>query len=251
MSPSIKNYFYENYWKKNSAWSPSAGSITREEKLIFHKYLKPGSHVLDYGCGDGYRYGNYINSLQVSYKGYDISVEAVQAAASHLDILLFNHDGRTSESDNSFDAVLCFEVLEHLLDVDLALSEIVRVLKKGGVLLASVPNSAFITTRLELALLGNFNPGGSPLTARKKPWMDAHIRFFSRCSFRKMIEEHGFDVVEQPAEPFSLLALPLFYKAKGHVRSLLRSMSIPLAWIGRLMPGLLSPRIFIVARKSS
>jgi SAM-dependent methyltransferase len=42
-------------------------------------------------------------------------------------------------ADASFDAVMCNQVLEHVVDPALTLSEIRRVLKPGGILLLSVP----------------------------------------------------------------------------------------------------------------
>ncbi len=42
-------------------------------------------------------------------------------------------------SDNYFDSVICLEVLEYVTDLELALSEIKRVMKKGGVGIISLP----------------------------------------------------------------------------------------------------------------
>ena len=41
--------------------------------------------------------------------------------------------------DNSFDCLVCFQVMEHVDNVDLFLAEIKRVLKPDGLLLASAP----------------------------------------------------------------------------------------------------------------
>ena len=49
----------------------------------------------------------------------------------------------TKGPDAHFDVVSTIEVLEHVRDVDMAMSEIVRVLKPGGALLVSVPNRYF------------------------------------------------------------------------------------------------------------
>jgi SAM-dependent methyltransferase len=47
--------------------------------------------------------------------------------------------GRLPYADDSFDVVICSEVLEHLPDVDAALSEIARITKPGGKFACSVP----------------------------------------------------------------------------------------------------------------
>ena len=54
---------------------------------------------------------------------------------------------RLSYADNIFDLVLCSETLEHIPDVDRALSEMYRILKPGGTLLCSVPILMNRTTR--------------------------------------------------------------------------------------------------------
>ena len=53
--------------------------------------------------------------------------------------------GRLPFADNSFDVVICSEVLEHLPDVDAALDEITRIVKPGGRFALSVPRGHFAT----------------------------------------------------------------------------------------------------------
>ena len=43
-------------------------------------------------------------------------------------------------SDESFDVILCTDVLEHVIDLNLCVAKILSVLKKGGLLIIRVPN---------------------------------------------------------------------------------------------------------------
>ncbi len=63
---------------------------------------------------------------------------------------------------NSFDAIVAFELIEHLGFVDMFLEECARVLKKGGLLILSTPSQSYWKTRAELFfgkdVLSDFHP---------------------------------------------------------------------------------------------
>lgn len=100
--------------------------------------------ILDVGCGEGFT----LNRLKEKGIGKKLEgVEYLQAAIdlgkkSYPDILI--KKGTIYElpyKDNSFDLVLCTEVLEHLKEPEVALKELIRVSKKY--LVVSVPNEPF------------------------------------------------------------------------------------------------------------
>jgi ubiquinone/menaquinone biosynthesis C-methylase UbiE len=106
--------------------------------------IPPGSRVLDAGCGNG----RYLLPLSRKYDvvGTDVSLNALLEARSYLD-----RNGRCAElivstitnlpfSDHSFDAVLCYGVLQHLFESEriLAVEEFKRLLKPSGILFIEV-----------------------------------------------------------------------------------------------------------------
>jgi len=115
--------------------------------------LLPGSRVLDVGTGFG------RHAFELARRGY--RVVALDFAA---DEVVATHDTFTAMSDageiaadrylatmrgdatrlpfpaGAFDAVITSEVLEHITDDTAALAEMVRVLRPGGVLAATVPS---------------------------------------------------------------------------------------------------------------
>lgn len=245
------NSYYEKYWEKQATeqWTPDAGKISNEENYLFKTYLNVGYSCLDYGCGNGLRYGHNLSSEQIKYCGFDISEQALkEAAVAGLDVKQLTSNGRTSLSSDSMDVAICFEVLEHLMEPDAALDEIKRCLKSGGHALISVPNAAFIVRRLEFLFTGFWCPGGSPLTSRGAPWRDPHIRFYHPAMLRKMATSCGFNVVEQFAEPFSWMGMPVLWR-KTSWQSWLTKFSYPFAWLGKVFPGMFSSRLFIVIKK--
>lgn len=86
--------------------------------------------VLDFGCGlQPYR---SLLTTAGSYTGVDVCQKP------GVDVVL-DPEAALPFPDGSFDAVLCTQVLEHVADLDGRLAELHRVLKPGGVLVASVP----------------------------------------------------------------------------------------------------------------
>jgi SAM-dependent methyltransferase len=113
------------------------------ESLIMRR-LRPAlatGHVLNAGCGAG------SFTLRLLDAGYEVtSVDASEAFVERVRQLVGDR-GAVELADlhalrfeaGAFDAIVCGEVLEHLDDDQTAVREFARVLKPGGVVLASVP----------------------------------------------------------------------------------------------------------------
>jgi SAM-dependent methyltransferase len=103
----------------------------------------PGKRVLDAGCGTGYGIAMLLAEGPESVTGVDISDEALADAGRRLgdEAELVRADVRDLPfGDDSFDMVVCFEVIEHVDRQRDALDQLKRVLRPGGVLLISSPN---------------------------------------------------------------------------------------------------------------
>jgi SAM-dependent methyltransferase len=90
--------------------------------------IPPGGRLLDYGCADA-PYRSFFPAT-VEYVGADLPGN-LQAAVR------LNPDGTVPVPDAEFDAVLSTQVLEHVEDPRIYLSECWRVLRPGGRLLLS------------------------------------------------------------------------------------------------------------------
>jgi 2-polyprenyl-3-methyl-5-hydroxy-6-metoxy-1,4-benzoquinol methylase len=118
---------------------PSADN--RYQKSFVHL----SSPVLEIGCGNGWHSvrmfvdGLTIISLDLSPKSlcqakacfshYKVDIPLVKASITNLPF-----------KDTTFNSIVCFEVIEHLPDIKMALSEINRILIDSGMLTMSVPN---------------------------------------------------------------------------------------------------------------
>jgi demethylmenaquinone methyltransferase/2-methoxy-6-polyprenyl-1,4-benzoquinol methylase len=106
--------------------------LYRVDEIIRH--LKPKKHhrVLDLGGGTGHL-ARLIAPLVDRVSVLDSSEKMLRQAARypHLDLC----HARAQEipyPDNYFDAIICTDALHHIKDIDKAVSEITRVLKKNG-----------------------------------------------------------------------------------------------------------------------
>lgn len=122
-----------------------ASGRARRITAIYHANQvssSPPGRVLDVGCGRGVLLAD-LRSLGWECEGVEMSEHAVQYAREELGLNVdaggFDPD-RFAES--SFDAVIFWHVLEHLVDVRSALQAALRILKPGGLLVVAVPNFA-------------------------------------------------------------------------------------------------------------
>jgi ubiquinone/menaquinone biosynthesis C-methylase UbiE len=104
--------------------------------------IKPGFHVLDYGCGPGSYTIPLAELVGESGKVYaldihPLAIEKVQDIASKkqlTNVKTILSDCQTGLPDNTLDAVLLYDAFHHLSDPDMVLKELYRVLKPDGIL---------------------------------------------------------------------------------------------------------------------
>jgi ubiquinone/menaquinone biosynthesis C-methylase UbiE len=147
--------------------------------------------VLDLGCGDG-RVAAELARAGARVSGTDpspVALERARAAYPDLDFRAPLEDGRLPLSDSSFELVVCLQVLQHVADTQLLLSEARRVLVPGGQLTVAVPWHG----RLKNALIAlrSFERHHDPL--------EPVLRFYTSRSLAGLLEQLGFEQVELAA----------------------------------------------------
>ena len=148
-----------------------------ERVKLFARYVGgPGRRVLDLGCRDGALTSAYTEGNDVV--GVDAHREALaEAAKLGIETRWADLDEPLPFDESSFDVVVAGELLEHLRDPRLLVSEARRVLRPGGTLVASVPNAYRLKNRLRF-LLG------------RKPEDDpTHLQMFSADEVRSLLSD--------------------------------------------------------------
>jgi 2-polyprenyl-3-methyl-5-hydroxy-6-metoxy-1,4-benzoquinol methylase len=169
------------------------------------KQVRP--RVLDLGCGDG-RFTALLASTGAQVSGVDPSrtaLERAHAAYPYLDLHTPLADGRVPFDDSAFELVVCIDVLQHVADTQLLLSEARRVLAPGAHLVVSVPWHGRIKNAL-IALRG-FERHHDPL--------EPVLRHYTARSLRSLLAQLGFnEIVTAAAGGPPLLRRHLFARAR-------------------------------------
>ncbi|MCU0848675.1 MAG: class I SAM-dependent methyltransferase [Spirochaetes bacterium] len=151
-----------------------------------------GDLVLDAGCGEGRHSLKLYESGAVVYS-MDIDMESLRKARYSLSLMgktgkypggYFALSGdalRLPYRDETFDLVICSEVMEHVADDSLACSELSRVLKKNGRIAITVPT--YFSEAIYDALTCEYftSPGG-------------HIRKYMPKKLVKIMRSSGLEI---------------------------------------------------------
>lgn len=123
--------FYLRYFGSESYYK---NSLLLECVLYFKNYLK--GNLLDLGCGNK-PYSVIYNETCDSSVGCDVPFSLHKKA--HVDVFCYAEDIDKHFKPESFDSVLCTEVLEHTVNDQKVISNINKILKKDGALIISAP----------------------------------------------------------------------------------------------------------------
>ena len=150
----------------------------------FVRELPRPRRALDLGCGDG-RLTAELQAEEIT--AADVSRVALDRAAWRVPGARFvevHFDEPLPFDDGAFDLALCAETIEHVRDVQLLLSELRRVLEPGGRLALTTPAHSRLTG-LDVLVRG---------FERRFPPLSPHLRFLTRRSLARLLDELGFEV---------------------------------------------------------
>jgi SAM-dependent methyltransferase len=177
--------FYEGVWAALPD-DPEPWAWRRRRALLLGA-ARPGERVLDLGCGAG-RFVGALRDAGIDAVGVELAEAALTRARRNVpgaDLRLVAPDGSLPLGHGEVDLVWCSEVLEHVPDTIAFLTEIRRVLRRGGRLVLSVPDHGRVK-RTVLALThydAHYDPLGQ------------HLRFYTRRSLGRVLRAAGFEDV--------------------------------------------------------
>lgn len=102
--------------------------------------------LLDVGAGNGYFVALAKKEFGMRASGIELSEQEIRFARDTVGVELINE--RVEEHDQVYDAVTCFNVIEHVPDPRSFLSSVVARVKPGGILALTTPNPGCIHARI-------------------------------------------------------------------------------------------------------
>ena len=134
------------YWRATgrNPFQDSAALKRNEDATVelAKKYIPENAYILDVGCGMGDLLLRFPSNERC---GVDMSSEYVEVAIERGLNVTVGWVEKLPWPKRFFDAVFATDVLEHVLDLNKAVKEMLRVLKVGGVFIARTPNEDILT----------------------------------------------------------------------------------------------------------
>lgn len=151
--------------------------------------LRPGAHVLDVGCGNGY-WAGLFQRRGCKVVGIDPSATGIEIAratypAGRFEVLGIGPDLLATLEVDPFDLVVSTEVVEHLYDPPGFAAGCFAAVHPGGRIIVSTPFHGRLKD-LALAMTGSLDAHHDVLR------VGGHIKFFSRVTLGRLLLEAGF-----------------------------------------------------------
>lgn len=162
--------------------------ILRLEKEVYDlhiKHLKPflgqGKSILEIGPGGGFTLSAF-RKAGYNVKGVETSVSSYRFAKEKMGLDVENLPLEKFTTKDAFDVVMLNHVLEHFIDIHLAMTLLSSLVKKDGLLYVRVPDH----DSYDRKSFGKNWPAYLPF----------HISYFSEASLKKFFIKYGFSVLK-------------------------------------------------------
>ena len=162
---------------------PNGGSAA----AVLARMVEPGQRVLELGTGPG-TVTRILHAKGCKVTGVEMDPETLATCAPFCERTvqanLEDPQWAAPLAGESFDAIICADVLEHLRDPRPLLNQLHGFLKPGGSVLMSLPNASHLT--VVASLLGGRFP------YQKNGLLDrTHLKFYGREDLESLLRECG------------------------------------------------------------
>jgi len=175
------------------------------------------ARVLDIGCSTG-NTGVLLKERGLCQwvSGIELFEQTANIARTRLDHVITGsiESALDQIESQSFDCILCLDVLEHLIDPWTVVKALSEKLKAGGILICSIPNIRHFSIALKLLFCGRWNYTDSGILDR------THLRFFTKSACEQLLDLPGFEL-EYIGGHIAPTSKPISYASLGLLNDLL------------------------------
>jgi 2-polyprenyl-3-methyl-5-hydroxy-6-metoxy-1,4-benzoquinol methylase len=162
-------------------------------RAVFIAGQKPAKSYLDIGCGFGF--GVDMATRIFGWNAIGLDPGALAAAGREMLGIRIESDSAVTGATAPYDVIVCMEVLEHIADPHVFLTELRSRLSDAGTLIISTPNARYLDT----------DPNGDMLL----PLLSGgyHAILYTAEALANIVRQTGFPgvrVVETPASLFAV-----------------------------------------------
>lgn len=178
--------------------------LWHQKKIEHARFLLqtiPFTHCLDVGCASGYMLGEIAKAYpDARYTGVDVYKKAILHAKKTYPMHQFfmGNAQKLPFADGSFDLVLCYETIEHVVDPNQTLREIKRVLKKRGTAIIAMDSGSLL-----FRIVWFFWE-----KTKGRVWQGAHLHPFHHHVLEKRIKASGLRI---KSKQFSHLGMEVIF----------------------------------------
>jgi len=158
---------------------------------LLKKYCSAMGSFMEIGCGTGFVLSGISQTFPESHlTGSEIYSNGLEYAANRVQGAQFiQMDARHIPFESHFDAIGAFDVLEHIEQDELVISQLSKALKPGGILLVTVPQH--------------------PDLWSLQDEMACHVRRYTATELKQKVKDAGFEIVDMGS--FVSLLLPVMW----------------------------------------
>ena len=185
---------HETHWKEKG----SRKRISEWHRRIFS--LVPNiNSVFDVGCGEGTLL-SLVKKKTDNVAGMDISRSSLNLCKKRgIKTFLGDLQDPNLKLTGRYDVVLMGEVIEHIVDLEVAFNNIIKLLNKKGIVIISTPNFSFFVYRL-MYLLGKapvslYFEKNKPIYKRSGPQLFQHVNLFNFPRLKKLLTHNKLSVI--------------------------------------------------------
>lgn len=144
--------FYDKYWqdlKPLSSYKVKRTQWILNQLLSARKKHTGELKLLDLGCGDGRLAPLWQSVTGADTFSLDLSPNAMKIAAEKYPTISYTAGDATNTTydDQTFDIIVCQELLEHIAAQKQLISECARIIKHNGTLILTTPNKYYFDRR--------------------------------------------------------------------------------------------------------